>query len=127
MFVFLLSGLRSEWLARGGPSYCAGLSVDLHATSSLQAAAAHAIQYVYTHGVVMATKTITVDLEAYNRLKKAKQSNESFSETIKRVVTPPPDLDVIMRETTRRPFSDDFVAVVEKVVATRRKRSRRNR
>lgn len=75
----------------------------------------------------MATKTITVDLEAYGRLSKAKQGNESFSETIKRVVKSPPDLDAIMRETARRPFSDDFVSAVERIVATRRKRSRRVR
>jgi predicted CopG family antitoxin len=75
----------------------------------------------------MATKTITVDLEAYGRLRKAKQGNESFSETIKRVVKAPPDLDAIMRETAQHPFSDGYVAAVERVVATRRKRSRRVR
>ena len=75
----------------------------------------------------MATKSITVDLEAYHRLKKAKRANESFSQTIKRVVKAPPDLDAIMREMGRNPLSDDTVAAVEAVVAGRRSRSRRKR
>ena len=36
--------------------------------------------------VLMPTKTIRIDLEAYNRLKRVQHANESFSETIKRVV-----------------------------------------
>jgi predicted CopG family antitoxin len=75
----------------------------------------------------LATKSITVDLEAYNRLAKAKRGNESFSETIKRVVKAPPNLDAIMREMGKHPLSDDTVAAVEEIVASRRSRSRRKR
>ncbi len=75
----------------------------------------------------MATKTITVDVEAYNRLKRVKRENESFSQTIKRVIPLPPNLDALFRGTAKRPFSDDFVATMEKVVSSRADRSRRKR
>ena len=34
----------------------------------------------------MATKTISIDVEAYQRLKSVQKENESFSQTIKRVI-----------------------------------------
>jgi predicted CopG family antitoxin len=39
----------------------------------------------------MATKKITIDMEAYRRLKAVQQTDESFSQTIKRVVPKPID------------------------------------
>ena len=53
----------------------------------------------------MAVKTITIDIEAYKRLKGAQKPNESFSETIKRVVPKPFDLDAWMKKLTGVEFS----------------------
>jgi hypothetical protein len=44
--------------------------------------------YIY---VCMATKTISIDVEAYERLRRARRDRtESFSKVIKRAVWPPP-------------------------------------
>lgn len=46
----------------------------------------------------MATKTISVDMEAYGRLKKARKPGESFSDVIKRVIKPPLDVKAWIRK-----------------------------
>lgn len=73
----------------------------------------------------MATKSISIDLEAYRRLKSARQMNESFSQTIKRVVRAPIDVDELFARLDRITLSPDTVAAVERQVAGRRQRSRR--
>ena len=75
----------------------------------------------------MPTKTITVDMEAYNRLKRAKRPDESFSEAIKRVVTPPLDVDAWIAKVRANAFSPEAAAAVERQVARRRRRSSRER
>lgn len=42
--------------------------------------------YTYVYTYVMATKTLTITEDAYNRLASLKSQSESFSETIKRVL-----------------------------------------
>jgi predicted CopG family antitoxin len=74
----------------------------------------------------MATKTISIDLEAYKRLKAAKRNNESFSEVIKRVVPRQIDYDAWLKSVAADPFSDEFVAAVEEQVANRQRKSKRS-
>jgi predicted CopG family antitoxin len=75
----------------------------------------------------MATKTITIDLEAYRRLKGAKQKNESFSQTIKRVVRPRLDFHDWMASIERDPLSQAAIDAVEQTVAQRREERNRRR
>jgi len=75
----------------------------------------------------MATKTISVDLEAYSRLKKARRENESFSDAIKRIVRPPFDFKAWLKLVRSNLLSDEAVRAIEKQVAHRRNRSNRER
>ncbi|MGB7159392.1 MAG: antitoxin VapB family protein [Tepidisphaeraceae bacterium] len=68
----------------------------------------------------MATKTITIDMEAYKRLKAVQKENESFSQTIKRVVWDPKRFLKWLHDPTREPMSDEAVKAVEQVIAARR-------
>jgi predicted CopG family antitoxin len=75
----------------------------------------------------MATKTITIDTEAYRRLKSVKQPNESFSQTIKRVVQKPIDFEEWMASIEKSPLSEEAVSAVEAVISQRRDRRNRGR
>jgi predicted CopG family antitoxin len=75
----------------------------------------------------MATKTISIDIEAYRRLKSVKENGESFSQTIKRIVRPPIDFEKWMASLERDPLSDRAVEAVEAVVRARRDGRNRRR
>jgi predicted CopG family antitoxin len=75
----------------------------------------------------MATKTISIDVDAYERLKSVQKADESFSQTIKRVVRKPTDLKVWFSAMDRSPMSRRAVAAVSGRIAQRARRSRRPR
>ncbi len=75
----------------------------------------------------MATKTITLDLEAYERLKAVQGNGESFSQTIKRTVQAPLDLEAYGKRLRDVSMSRAAIEAVEEQVRNRHQPSKRKR
>jgi predicted CopG family antitoxin len=75
----------------------------------------------------MATKTISIDVEAYDRLKSVQRQHESFSQTIKRVIRKPADFESWLKLIEADPSSPQFIGAVEEQIAGRRRHTNRKR
>ena len=68
----------------------------------------------------MAVKTITIDIEAYQRLSFRKQAGQSFSDVIKAHFPPQPTVAEFKKRIQQVRLSEDFLDAVEDVVKARK-------
>lgn len=68
----------------------------------------------------MAVKTITIDIEAYERLSAAKQGKESFSKVIKRRLAPERTAASLLAVVENLAFDEDTLDYTEEIVKSRK-------
>ena len=73
----------------------------------------------------MATKTIRIDVDAYERLKSVQKPTESSSQIIKRVVRRPVDLTAWFAAMDRAPLSKQAATAIARHVRARSLQPRR--
>jgi predicted CopG family antitoxin len=73
----------------------------------------------------MAVKTVTLDLEAYDLLAKAKRAGESFSDVVKRRFRPGADPLEVLRAVRKLKFTDADIEATERAVQWSRKQRAR--
>ena len=83
--------------------------------------------YTTNGATAMATKTITLDLEAYQRLKAVQRDGESFSQTVKRTIQAPIDVDAYAKRLRQVSMSKNAIEGIEQQVRDRHKPSERKR
>ena len=74
-----------------------------------------------------ARRSISIDVEAYERLKSVQKPEESFSQVIKRVIKPPFDVGAWLDFLQRHPISKAAGDAIEEQVRRRRQTWRRAR
>lgn len=75
----------------------------------------------------MATKTISIDLEAYRVLTSARMKDESFSRVIKRLVRPRVNVSEWLDTVRKNRLAPEALDAIEQAVANRRRPSTRER
>ena len=67
----------------------------------------------------MATKTIRIDMGAYDRLKAVQKDRESFSQVIKRVIVKPLDFQSFLKNIRKTSISEEATMAIEAQIENR--------